>query len=34
LIQGVVLLAAVFFVFINFMVDVLYVLIDPRVKLK
>jgi ABC-type dipeptide/oligopeptide/nickel transport system permease component len=34
LIQGVVLLAAVFFVFINFIVDVLYVLIDPRVKLK
>ena len=34
LIQGVVLLAAVFFVVINFLVDVLYVVIDPRVKLK
>ncbi len=34
LIQGVVLLAAVFFVLINFLVDVLYVVIDPRVKLK
>lgn len=33
LIQGVVLLAAVFFVLINFLVDVLYVVIDPRVKL-
>jgi ABC-type dipeptide/oligopeptide/nickel transport system permease component len=34
LIQGVVLLAAVFFVVINFLVDVLYVVIDPRMKLK
>lgn len=34
LIQGVVLMAAVFFVVINFLVDVLYVVIDPRVKLK
>ncbi len=34
LIQGVVLMAAVFFVVINFVVDVLYVVIDPRVKLK
>ncbi|HEY6633302.1 MAG TPA: ABC transporter permease [Rhizobiaceae bacterium] len=34
LIQGVVLLAAVFFVVINFLIDVLYVVIDPRVKLK
>ena len=25
---------AVFFVLINFLVDVLYVVIDPRVKLK
>ena len=33
-IQGVVLMAAVFFVVINFLVDVLYVVIDPRVKLK
>lgn len=33
LIQGVVLMAAVFFVVINFLVDVLYVVIDPRVKL-
>jgi len=33
-IQGVVLLSAVFFVFINFLVDLLYVVIDPRVKLK
>ena len=32
-IQGVVLMAAVFFVVINFLVDVLYVVIDPRVKL-
>lgn len=34
LIQGVVLMAAAFFVVINFLVDVLYVVIDPRVKLK
>lgn len=34
LIQGVVLMAAAFFVIINFLVDVLYVVIDPRVKLK
>lgn len=32
-IQGVVLMSAVFFVLINFLVDLLYVLIDPRVKL-
>lgn len=32
-IQGVVLMAAVFFVVINFLVDVLYAVIDPRVKL-
>ncbi|KKC32803.1 ABC transporter permease [Devosia psychrophila] len=33
-IQGVVLMSAAFFVLINFLVDVLYVVIDPRVKLK
>jgi len=33
-IQGVVLLAAVFFVVINFLVDLLYVVIDPRVRLR
>ncbi|MEP9374778.1 ABC transporter permease [Mesorhizobium sp. KR1-2] len=33
-IQGVVLMAAAFFVLINFLVDMLYVVIDPRVKLK
>jgi len=34
LIQGIVLMAASFFVLINFLVDLLYAAIDPRVKLK